>query len=543
MDSARVLAIVSPAPDLSAAWAALPPLDVDGYEFLQGRGLEAAADWCRAAPDAGPLAAVAPGIAVAMRDASGCVVAIQARNLRTGKGHDFRVHGASKAGMFGDPGAVANSANVVICEGLTDTLAAIVGMAKAKSTAIVGIAGVQVADALRGLPWKGKRAFVAMDADDSGDAAAKVIAELVEAGGGSAIRLRPEGGKDLAEMLSAGVDLYEFARSAPSRSAGFRLSSDRTLTERATRIADRPHHVGLGIDYLASLYRALIRSDVLLLGAETGAGKTEAATLLAMDAAMAGKRVHYFALEAEEGEIERRIKYKLLCSLVYRAGHYARGRLNFVDWRLGLIDDITGPFEDAADQMLAAHFPKLHTFYRASEFSSADLRRACASLRDESDLAVVDHFHYIEPIDADVNRGAKRIMQSIEQVNRDTGIPLVLVAHLKKPEALRNAPLVPRLSDFHGSSDIGKIVTKAAIFAPAYDQKQVEPHLHPTYVRAGKFRLDSGRTRYVGLCNFNSRTSNYEAGFVLGRLTDNDRKFEIVAPDKIPAWARQGDDA
>ena len=103
---------------------------------------------------------------------------------------------------------------MVVCEGLSDTLAAHVGFAQAQSTAIVGIAGVDALAALKQLPWSGKRVFVAMDADDAGDKAAVALGEMVTAAGGRPMRLRAEGAKDLAAMLAAGVNLYEFAKGA-----------------------------------------------------------------------------------------------------------------------------------------------------------------------------------------------------------------------------------------------------------------------------------------------------------------------------------------
>lgn len=567
----RTVPVAAPlAADLSAEWAALPPLDSAGWDYLVGRGLASAVDWCRSVPAGGlPVRGSLLGltgdradelvpwgrglsIALAMRDAAGRIVAIQGRNLLGGDKHDFRVLGQSQAGLFGQVEAVKGALTVVICEGLTDTLAALVGLRDAISTAVVGIAGTNNREAIFTLPLAGKRVLVAMDADGAtpddkpgvikGDEAAKIIADGVTAIGGKPVRLRPEGGKDLAEMLAAGVDLLAFARGAFRRAAGFQSFEQRTKVERAVRLADRSFHVEIGIPFLAAAFRALIRSDVLLLGAETGIGKTEAATIMAMKAAEAGKRVHYFALEATEGEIEQRIKYKLLSSLIYSSGHPERHRLNYVDWRLGLIDDITGPLEPAADVILGKKYRTLYTFYRTAcqSFTAGDLKRVSTSLSGESDLNVIDHFHFIDDDgETNENRAAKRLARTISDVASSSGVPAILVAHLKKLDTQKNAPIVPRITDFHGSSDLGKIVTKAVIFAPAHDQPQEHPWLLPTYARIAKFRLEGARTRYCGLMNFNIRKTDYEEGFNVGKLIEGDRKFAFVDDDKLPPWARQ----
>lgn len=553
-----VRAVPVPAADVSAHWSALPAIDADAWEYLASRGLADAAEWCRSVPDRG---IAAPGsllgreeetvqwgigmrIAVAMRDGSGRIVAIQARNI--GLPHDFRVLGSSQSGLFGQVDAVKDAETVLIAEGLTDTLAALVGMKGAKSMAVVGIAGTNNREAIATLPLEGKRVLVAMDADTStkgeikGDEAAKIIADELTKSGAKPVRLRPEGGKDLADMLASGMDLLAFARGAWSKAGGFKPYGGRVRVERAARLAEMPHHVEIGIPFLSAVFRSLIRCDVLLLGAETGIGKTQAATIMAMKAAESGRRVHYFALEAEEGEIERRIKYKLLAALIYGAKIPDRERLNYVDWRLGLLDDLTGPYEGGADALLSDKYKSLFTFYRTAcqSFSAVDLKRISSMLKDESDLVIIDHFHYIDSDEDNENRAARRLIRSISDVNAMTGIPAVLVAHLKKLQEQKTPPLVPRLADFHGASDLSKIVTKAVIFAPAHDQPQKEQWLFPTYVRVAKFRLAGERTRFCGLMDFNVRNTDYDEGFDVGKLIDGDRKFAFIEGDKLPPWAR-----
>ncbi len=533
-----------PAPaDLSAEWARLGQLDADGWDFLRDRELDDAASMCRAAPTSGPLAAVSPGIAVALRDSTGRVVGIQARNLIVGKGHDFRVHGASAAGLFGDPVGASAAQTVVICEGLTDTLAATIGFAVGKSMAVVGIAGVKAADALRGLEWKGKRALVAMDADEAGDAAAKSIGEMVDKAGGRAVRLRPEGHKDLAAMRAAGVDLLAFARSAAGRAMGFLTFGERVEGERARRMADAGKALSYGVPYLNALTGGIVPRDVVLLGAESGLGKTELATIIAMCASAAGRRVHYFALEPEPLEVERRIKFKLLVQLVGQARPGVH--LGFQDWMFGKLDHLTRDFEAEADRILADRFRTLNTFYRHSRggpFTAEDFGRMARGLEDESDLIVLDHVHYFDD-DGDANRSQKRNAMSFRDLAIQTGRPQVQIAHLrKKSSQVRKAPrLVPERDDFEGSSHLFKPVKRAIILAPAFNEKRPVPWVWPTYLALVKNTFDSTRCRYVGLVGFNARKNAYEESFLLGQLKQNGEKFAVVEPEDLPYWANQSD--
>ncbi len=61
-----------------------------------------------------------------------------------------------------------------------------------------------------------------------------------------------------------------------------------------------------------------------MLGAKTGIGKTALATITALHNCQQGKRVHYFALEAEEREIERRMKFQIIADLYDQDGKFYR---------------------------------------------------------------------------------------------------------------------------------------------------------------------------------------------------------------------------
>lgn len=559
-------AVPRAAADLGVYWDRLAALDADGWEYLKSRGLEGAAALFRTMPTGGllipgelighekgtqvPFAARCK-IAMALRDAQGRVVGIQARTLGAAGSGEFRIAGSSTAGVFGDPAAVEKAQNVVICEGMTDTAAATIGFAAAQSTAVVGIAGVENAASLWQLSWKGKRVFHALDADAPGTqaatACAKIEAQIVEhvtKGGGRPIRLRPEGAKDLAAMHAAGVDLYAFAKLKLEQAMGFGRYQQRMEGNRARRLAIAPRLLRLGVPLIDAAFGGARPTDRILFGAKQGAGKTEIATIVATSVARRRdkempKRVHFFALEADEGEIEERIKWRLISGMAWDSIEpHQRQRLNFTAWGNGLIDDLTGPWEEACDRLLTERYPALHTYYRKGKngFTPADMTRIASDLRGETDLIILDHLHFIDIADENENRGMKRLLQAIDAACEEAGAPLVLLAHLKKLDR-KGAPLVPQLDDFRGTSDIGGIMKRAVTIAPALDQQQPEPHLLPTYMRIVKNRPDGSRSRYVGLCHFDVRSNSYSDGYTIGRLVKNETKFEACTAKEIPPWA------
>lgn len=539
-----------PIVDRTEEWNALPPLDEDCWEYLRGRGLDAAADLCRSpnaeSPgDYGKFSAAGYRLAVALRDGKGRVVGVQLRRIAPSphggdKDDRFLVVGQSGAGVFGDPTAVAKHKYVVLCEGMTDTLAATVGLAGVDA-AVIGIAGVKATAGLYSLPLRERRVVIATDADAKGDEAAAAIAGEVLKRGGLPSRARPTGAKDLADMLLAGRDLRDFFRTAMT---GFQSVITSASLERAERQAMKGHFLSLGVGFLDDAMGGIFPDDLILLGAATGKGKTEMATGIARANVLAGKAVHYIALEAGRHELTRRIKYPIISQLVYddrgRVGDLWR-RLNYLDWFMGRLDSWLDPYERIADQQIREKYPTLFVRYKASErFDKDTLRQAVLDVAGETDLLIIDHLHYVDSDDPNENRGLKAIVSTVRDLQPKTNKPTLLVCHIRKADRARKKPqLVPSIEDIHGSSDPGKISTKVIVIAPAYDQPSDpdHPNLAPTYIEPSKCRADGSRTRFVGLVSFNFRTGRYEKAYELGHLSDDRSKFIFAKREKLPTWA------
>ena len=97
---------------------------------------------------------------------------------------------------------------------------------------------------------------------------------------------------------------------------GFRDSQDLIVEEERERIEQSKQLMSYGVKYLDDALGAIIPNDLIVLGAKTGAGKTSLAQSIALHVAQTHP-VHYFALEAENYEIERRIKYGMVSKAFY----------------------------------------------------------------------------------------------------------------------------------------------------------------------------------------------------------------------------------
>lgn len=543
---APLIAPPSPAPaeDLTAIWDGLPAVDPDCWEYLKGRGLSDAGDLCRSPADDSPgqlgrLAREGYRLAVALRDQAGRVVAIQVRQI---VGKDFRMVGPSNAGVFGDPRRLAEAETVVLCEGLSDSLAAAVALKGEPSMLTLGVPGVKASAGFLQLALAGKRVVVASDADQAGDEFAREIIPLLEKRKARPVRARPAKAKDLAEMLSAGRSLPAFFRLALATEPRFASFAERIRSEREDRLEQTSRFCPWGVGFLDKALGPILPKDLVLIGAKSGRGKTDLARIVAMTNAYEGKKsVHYFALEGERNEIERRAKYAQLAEfMVSRVPSEQFARMNYLEWYLGRLDGLTAPYEAAVDETLGEKFRTLHTFYRGRDFTVDTLERKILEIQDETDLIIVDHLHYIDTRDdEDEYRGQKAMMKRIRDLQDGIGRPVVLIAQLRK-EATQKASrtLLPELDDFQGSSDLGKIATKAVLLAPALEHTPTAAYRAPTFIGAQKCRVDGSRTRYAAVAEFNFRTSRYEDDFTPGRMTKGGTAFEPLAREQWPQWLK-----
>jgi replicative DNA helicase len=321
---------------------------------------------------------------------------------------------------------------------------------------------------------------------------------------------------------------------------GFKPSSDRLKNERANREALVARNIPFGINFLDRMLRGILPDDLVLLGGFPGSGKTETASRIFQNAAQLGKRVHMFALEAGEGEIERRIKFREYAKLFYADPDRMPGVTpRYLDWFYGDLDSVFARYDKAVSDKLE-NLNNMFTYYRGSSFDLnhfAKIVPALAGMPEPTDLIIVDHIHYFDLPGTNENRALSDTIKGIRDIAQINNVPVILVAHLRKKDK-RSAALVPDLDDFHGTSDLGKVATKAILLAPGQMLSSTE---FETYFSVRKFRMDGGSTRYIGAHTFDTRHNDYSRGFELGTLSPDGQQFVPVDQDvtREPKWLRK----
>jgi len=315
----------------------------------------------------------------------------------------------------------------------------------------------------------------------------------------------------------------------------FESSASRVKGEATGREGLAGKLLGFYVTFLDDLLRGILPNDLILLGAETGAGKTEIALAIARANAIHGRRVCYFALEAEPLELERRTKYAVLAEMAARDNVPGVDALSYVDWYLGRCEGIVGKYNERADTLFKVQMSGLRTYYRGSKFDHDDIRRLFLAIQDSTDLIILDHIHYVDIEDENENRGFKKTIKMIRDVALGMGKPVILIAHLRKRD-MRAKQIVPDSEMFHGSSDIIKICTRIVMLAPARTMPS-SPSIAYTYIHVPKDRM-SGATGLVALCRFDRRFKKYLPSYTLGRPSFAGDAFEPLPPNETPRWAK-----
>lgn len=312
---------------------------------------------------------------------------------------------------------------------------------------------------------------------------------------------------------------------------GFKSSTERISGEVNLRYESAKNPLKLGIKFLDDMFFGITKHDLVLVGAKTGIGKTELVTTIALESARRNKRVYVFALEAEPSEIERRIRFKILAKsyselypgrfITYRDfiwGHYPKE-----------FQELDTDFNDVKKEAL----DNLFTFYRTGDFGIKDFTKLFAVIEKEADLIIVDHIHFFDMETDNENKELADITKSIRDLALISGVPVILVGHLRKSSGSYKKA-IPDIDDFHGSSNLAKQVTKAVILengGPTADGKFV------TLIRVVKDRIFGGSTRYAGKVIFDPRTNSYEPEYTLCTIPDGDALVELKK-EQWPAWLK-----
>lgn len=318
--------------------------------------------------------------------------------------------------------------------------------------------------------------------------------------------------------------------------SGFKTSAQRAADDIKVRSQIPRGVLSYGIPFLDKTLNGILRDELILIGAPSGAGKTQIATNIALYNAVMGKRVHFFALEAVENEIERRMVFELMAEEFYRDRLRPElGRpLNYLDWIHGRFGEKVEPYEINATAKMQ-DITGLSTFYKTTKsFSIDDLITNVMAIADETDLIVIDHINFFDYDSSNENAELKKIAKAAIELVQLNKKPIVLISHFRK-NLKQFSELIAGLDEFHGSSDVAKISTTAITLGkgPRISDTQFE-----TYVRVAKARYGGERARFVGKMIFDIQRNGYLDTWSPGELSPDGKEFIECEVGEEPFWLR-----
>jgi hypothetical protein len=190
--------------------------------------------------------------------------------------------------------------------------------------------------------------------------------------------------------------------------------------------------------------------------------------------------------------------------------------------------------EAEAAKAFMANYQTLFTFYKTDKFDLNDLIATVMECAEETDLIILDHVHYMD-FDERENENAaiKNIAKTARSLALEQGVPIILVSHMRKSDR-HSLTLAPGLEEFHGSSDLYKIATKAITIGPGAITADGKIE---TYFRIVKNRFEGSVTRYLGKCYYNSKEGNYDSSYEIGDAYQNrETGFSQLNQHLYPRW-------
>lgn len=306
-----------------------------------------------------------------------------------------------------------------------------------------------------------------------------------------------------------------------------------------------------GIKPLDNALLAIAKNEFVVIGADSGVGKSEMALEIARHNAKNGKKVALFYLEGGHIEAMQRMKWKDICEEYYK--NPCGIEMDFRKWALNMavdkkIHDISAEiYENLKD----SYKDNLFFYPIAQDFKIEELISSILDFHKlteskfgpfayeglyDLDLIIIDHLQYfsLDQAENEITEITK-IIREVKKITDHKNIPVILVSHLRKKGKDRG---LPDQEDFYGSSNIPKISSTAITLSPFSQEDNLDANIYPTFFRIVKSRIGI-RPNYAMLCNFNLTNRKYADKYQVYKINKDGHLFgEPLTTEELPKWAK-----
>jgi hypothetical protein len=223
----------------------------------------------------------------------------------------------------------------------------------------------------------------------------------------------------------------------------------------------------------------ILPDELVVIGADTGVGKSELAFAIEKVNAINGKNVYGIHLEGRPGEITLRDIYQEIRRMCETDVTYIEFMMN--------IKNLKRESKQAIINIKKRLSDKLKIFNRSGQISIHEFVKIVDRIQHDADLIVVDHLHYFDFQGSNERGEINTIMQVMKDITENRKIPTVLVSHFNRD---KNPKKIPNENDLMGSSNIGKQADTVILIYPNF---KVAPNysegLYPTFFGIPKSRI------------------------------------------------------
>lgn len=303
-----------------------------------------------------------------------------------------------------------------------------------------------------------------------------------------------------------------------------------------------------GVACLDHALRYIMPNELVIIGADTGVGKSELALHIARHNAKNGKRVNLYYLEGGEMEAVRRFKWG-----DFLMAYYSKYKpyIEYADWvtnniPIEIINDIE--LNILPKLYKETYGDRLSIYPMHDKFNIEDVYLSLADdLKEGVDdkkkmfgvnLLVIDHLHYFSMQEGDGPETERltNILRRCKDIADFHHIPVVLVSHLRKKSKDRG---IPDNEDFHGSSEIPKTSSTSIIISPGFRKESNATLIYPTYFRITKSRMGV-KSDYVIMNDYDLRTRSYLENYEIYPINDKGHPAaKAFEKHNMPLWARR----
>lgn len=224
-------------------------------------------------------------------------------------------------------------------------------------------------------------------------------------------------------------------------------------TDDSKRIIEYPHKE------LNNAFRGIFPTSFVIIGADTGLGKSELLGSIVLSACEQGKRVVYFDFENDDGDFVMRQISRMVS--VMRNQYFS-----VADLRLCNVEsDPVGDQIYKAAELLSGKIKTLKLF-KNDRLPKVDDFVEQLELMDDVDLVCIDHLHYFD-FETGENQAVQigRVMRALRNLTKKR-IPIVMASHLKQ----RSQNKAPSNYDLFGSSNIAKEAKSVILMSKEQNQ-------------------------------------------------------------------------